>query len=279
MFESRKPHHNRAEFLAELQRECALRFTPETAMSMMMEVEVHLDESIQARLELGEAPEVAEINAVAAFSTTEIFVQRMEEVHTHAPSHDKLLLGLGLTLVCLLTFWIEIASTGINNLVWIGILFGVAIAIFVRSCFLRTPKWGTIKTLLIASVVLMGGLQPLLTLHLTPYGGIGYISAFRVPEYIADCNVQLREAIATQNSPSNGVYRNRNWSQSQLRDWIRAAEQASQAPVLERYSSNREQTVELVATVTLWIFFSHLIPLAVRRLSQVLRRPTRGKTA
>src|SRR5205807_1426641 len=54
--------------------------------AMINEVRAHLDASIQARLELGQAPEIAEIEAVQSFGTARRFVNQILNQETSRSS-------------------------------------------------------------------------------------------------------------------------------------------------------------------------------------------------
>ncbi len=73
--------------LIELDRQARSQLPPEQARELMLETRAHLDSAIQARMELGQEPQHAEEDAVAAYGMPEVTVTQMHEVYkTTSPS-------------------------------------------------------------------------------------------------------------------------------------------------------------------------------------------------
>ena len=245
----------KSEFLSKLADEARGNLSPEVTQALVCEVAGHLDESIQSRLELGEPPEVAEINAIAAFATPASFVHGMETVHETTRSHDRVLLALGSVCVFSLAFWM--CFTGLTHEVygaWMCLVFGSLACVLLRSCFLKTPRWGTLKTLTIASIVLIGGVQPLLQVNLWEYGGIGYVPTRSIQSYISAERAELEH-------PTHG------WGldAGQIEMNIQAAEQAASAPLWGRWRRSFGPSGGLMIFSIAMLVIAHLLPIAVRR--------------
>ncbi len=264
---------DRATFLADLHRECTLRFEPEIAAEMVMEVEVHLNESIQARLELGEAPAVAEINAVTAFESATSFVDSMSRVHRDLMAHDRPLLLLGLAFIFWVGLPIHIASGSMNYLLWMYGVLALAGSVLFRSILICSPRWGTLRNLSIAGVVFLGVLLPSTVLNVWAYGGRGYVSVFGARALVDQQSQLLNRAPESASSFAPAT------NPSDVQDEIDATKRAMAAPLLERFTTNASQTLSILGFCLGFILVAHLLPVAIRRRWQQLRTPRRGSTA
>lgn len=127
----------RADYLASLRRVLAEESEPTTASVVHNEVATHLDAAIQARMELGESPDDAVANAIAALGSPESFAPLVASVH--APErelHDRRVsiatFGFAATIVGYLlavplAMWNQISNTEFLQI--FGILFLISLSL------------------------------------------------------------------------------------------------------------------------------------------------------
>ncbi len=270
-FHNVNPNLNRDEFIEQLRRECSLRFEPEVTDALVAEVDAHITESIQARLELGEAQHEAEINAVRSFHRPRKFVQSMGQVHHDETTHDRPLLTIGLIMLCWLAFYMEIAP---KHLTWmvgplVLILFGITISL--RSHKIGSIRWGTVKRLALAAVIVVGIIAPLRTVNLWAYGGMGYMPTRMASQMVSDQDGYIRSNLGPGNWGTNWVMGD---IEKATRYDLDPARRALAAPLWERYIANSAQTIPSLIFSLGLILFAHLVPIAVRRrLNQRRLRP------
>lgn len=72
---------DRQAFLSDLERRARLRLASREVESLVADAREHLEESIKARLELGDAPAVAQREAIAAFGCPKNLIQAANAVH------------------------------------------------------------------------------------------------------------------------------------------------------------------------------------------------------
>ena len=270
-----KQNLNRAEFLDELRRECALHFEPAVATAVVIEVDAHICESIQARIELGDSPEEAEINAVRAFHKPRKFVRAMGQIHGDGADHDAPLLIIGLTFLCWVAFYIEIAP---KHLGWIVGPLGVLCLgslIPVRSAQLGAVRMGTLRRLAIGTVVVVGLISPLRTVNLWAYGGKGYMPTQMARALISDLDGFIRSTVDGGDADRAYV---RNVSEMTRED-LEPAKRALEASLWERYTTNASQTMPNLILSFGLIFVFHLLPVSIRRRLNQRRTARRGTPA
>jgi len=251
----------RDEFLERLRLECALHFEPEITDAVVTEVDAHIMESIQARLELGESEQEAEVNAVRSFHQPRKFVQSMGQVHQDEATHDSPLLAIGLALLCWIGFYIEIAA---KHLTWMVAPLGlvlIGVAISVRTAQIGSLRWGTIKRLSLAAVIVIGVIAPLRTVNLWAYGGMGYMPIGMAQEMLANPNGYIRSSLGAG-----------TWATSYVGDLTETtrydtdpARKALAAPLAERWVANSAQTFPSLIFCLGMMIMMHLLPIAVRR--------------
>jgi hypothetical protein len=119
---------------------------------MLLEAKGHLEESIQARLELGDTPEEAERQAVAAFGRAE---RIGDEVRSHESRIDRRFL---LAFLSVIVFW-AVMGVGRSFPDWmlipmLALLAGVHIAFALTSAWVRRIQWRTFAILLLPCLLL-----------------------------------------------------------------------------------------------------------------------------
>ena len=261
-FRGSKPDLSRAEFLEELRRESALHFEPDVATAMLLEVEAHLDESIQSRLELGESREFAERQAVKSFHEPKRFVRSMGAVHEDAVNHDRILLLIGLGLIGWIGFGLEIETKSTAWFAWpLGILV-LGLLLAVRSIQIGSVRKGTLAALLLATTVCIGGLMPLTWINSWSYGGMGYMPISMAREFVADPKI-----FEKMNSSQENSFVSYMPTQSEA-EQVKATKAALAAPLLERYATNASETTQLFIFTFALVSLGHLAPVAIRRRFQ-----------
>jgi hypothetical protein len=264
------PSTTRDEFLTKLEEQCHLRFEQPVVEAMLAEVEAHLDESIQARLELGEAPEIAELNAVADFDQPHVFARSMVSVHRDRTTHDHPLFLFGLGFILWLGLAIQISETKIDVRLWMFGLLAFAGAFFIRSILVCSERWATMRRLLIAGIIVIGVIQPLLTINVSAYGGYGYM-----PLGMAHAVLRDGERSPAPSANSFGSYAADDWQRAQ----VGPVKEALSAPILERYEADAQETLPMFSFCFAFIFVAHFLPVAIRRRWHLITLPRRGSTA
>lgn len=267
-FKRMQPDLNREEFLHRLRHECDLHFDHDITEAVIAEVDAHLTESIQARLELGDTRESAETNAVRSFHEPKRFVRSMGHVHQDEATHDFPMFAIGVALLCWMAFYIEISA---KHLTWLVaplgvILLGVSIAI--RSAQIGSPRFGTMKRLAFAAVLVIGLVAPFRTVNLWAYGGMGSMPIGMAKEMVANPDGFIRESLDAG-----------NWATSYIGEFAEPtrydtepATRALSASLPERYWSNMPQTVPSLTFCLGLILISHLMPVALKKRNR--RRQT-----
>jgi hypothetical protein len=146
----------------------ARRLDPAVARALHDEIAAHLDAAIQARMELGESPEEAERNAVAAFGDVRGVARQIADearIDARAQRHH-----LAAFVGFFAAFAIALAGswTGAMPDVWSTVLFVVASFVLVPALVVaayraRRPRWG-----------LMLLLYPVVSL----WFGVGFAAAY-----------------------------------------------------------------------------------------------------
>lgn len=271
-FRRQKQDLDRVKFLDELKRECALRFEPEVAEAVVAEVDAHLTDSIQARLELGDSLTVAEIDAVKSFHEPQKFVQSMGRVHRDEQAHDMPLFLTGLALLSWIGFYIEVAP---KHLTWMLGPFGILMlgaAVLVRTAQIGGLRLGTLRRLTVAAVFVIGVIAPLRTVNLWFYGGMGYMPIGMARQMVNDHGGFIRSSLSEGNWATTYVG---EIAESTRYD-LDPARRALAAPLWERYESNIPQTAPSLIFCLGSLFAAHLIPVAVKKRRK-LRRWVRSR--
>lgn len=266
---------NRTEFINDLRLECALHFEPEIATAVVMEVDAHLADSIQARIELGDSAEEAEINAVRSFHQPQKFVRSMGQIHRDEAEHDRPLFAIGLAFLCWVAFYIEIAPKQFG---WIVGLLGVLIlgaSILIRSAQIGSLRLRTLRCLGLAAILIVGLIAPLGIVNLWAYGGMGYMPNHMARELVSDQEGFIRARSGGTESAASYV----GDFAEMTREDAGPAKRALDAPLLERYTTNASQTVPSLIFCMGLIFVGHLLPVAIRRRWNRRRAARRGMVA
>jgi hypothetical protein len=255
-----KQNLNRAEFLEELRKECALHFDPEVTDTLVMEVDAHITESIQARLELGDIQEDAELNAVRSFHQPKKFVSRMGQVHHDMAGHDRPLFLIGLAFVCWLAFYVEDPK----HVGWIVGLLGALLlfaSIVIRSAQIGSMRRGTLCRLAVAAFLVIGIISPLRTVNLWAYGGMGFMPVSMARDLVSDTDSFVRSQTDGSHWAANYV----NNFQEMAQQDVEPAKHALDATLLSRYAANLPQTMPNLAVSFGLIVLAHLLPVVIRR--------------
>ncbi|MDR3690937.1 MAG: hypothetical protein P4L46_16280 [Fimbriimonas sp.] len=248
-------------FLEELHRECALHFEPDVAIAVVMEVDAHLTESIQARLELGETSEIAEIGAVRSFHQPKRFVRQMGMVHRDEVEHDKPLFLFGLAFICWLAFAADLAIQFVAWYEWWLALLAFGIAMLVRSAQIGSLRRGTLKRLAIAAVIAIGIISPLRTINFWTHGGIGYMPVGMAKSLVANPERFILDQSRNYNLAGSWVVNLDQWT----RDQVGPAKEALAAPFWRRYIDNLQVTMTTLVFSFGTILVTTLLPIAVRQ--------------
>jgi hypothetical protein len=262
-----KQSMGKGDFLTELHRQCLIHLEPEIVEAMMLEVQAHLDESIQARLELGEAPKIAELNAIAAFEAPQGFARSMIQVHQKRGSHDRVLLALGSGVLAWISLSVHFQSISIDYDFIAYPLLAASAAIVARSFWLGAVQTVTLRKMALVGIILVGIVTPLVTLNLNAYGGTGLISVVSPIRPVGS-------EIGPSTDPSVGPF-----TEQEQRN-RRAQEAALAAPLWERSTAMAPFTASLAIYGFQFAFLPHLITVwcvgLFRKLRSRRRRlPTR----
>ncbi len=127
---------DRHEYLADLELRARKSLTREAADSLLSEAREHLDLSIQARLELGDAPRDAELQAIAAFGPSGRIVRRESALRRGRRQRPALV-----AMVLSGSAWLPLALS--QNAAWFALSalgFVAAALVFATSCEARRPR-------------------------------------------------------------------------------------------------------------------------------------------
>jgi hypothetical protein len=259
-----QPKSAKQQFMIQLQSEAAKSLDAAAAQMLAIEVEAHLDESIQARLELGEPSEIAEINAVAGFADARRFVRQMTPVHGDRTRFDRRLLITGL---CFLS-WVAFFDAGVMASREIAYLIGIGGAILAlgayafRSARIGCVRWGTLAQVSAIGFFLFALVHPLMWLDLWDQGAMGYVpvtrvSQFREAQYERELHGSVNDGVSGAPSPQED---------------LAALDKALKEPLTVRYMRTVQSSIGFAFFLVYLMAAAHLAPIIIVQRFRKRRR-------
>ena len=188
-------------YLRDLEAESGRRLSENEVVALVAEVREHLEESIQARLELGMSPEDAERESIAAFGAAPRVAEDVVQVSAAPRATAKVRLlaaAYALFIVALVAGppvqrWSETAYHGIFVLGWL------TVALFALASFRsrRPNPVRVVSTGLVAAVALWGALGAT-WLNLYPSGGHGVMPLVEVDRSLVESRRVLAAGLEDQ---------------------------------------------------------------------------------
>ena len=179
-------------YLEELAASAGRELSSVETQALVAETHAHLEDSIQARLELGLTPEEAEREAIAAFGARREIIAGLEGVRQVRFVRKRLWSVAGVTFVLL-------ASTvlfSVTDWVWLAVLPFLAVGIgvlFISVLGFAARRPAPIPLALsgIGSSLACWGFMSMAYLNLWSYGGVGYLPRWGAATALAEAQDHL----------------------------------------------------------------------------------------